>query len=256
MEAGEDQVTCSRELIEGYMDRELDLNLNAQVEEHLAACPECSATYARLREQQAAIRSEAPYYPAPVSLERSVRAAVMRASAEEFEKPRPSTAWRWLALAAILLTAISLGLTAYSQLRSRASERELLAQNIISSHVRSTVGTHLLDVVSTDQHTVKPWFSGKLDFSPNVKDLAADGFPLIGGRVDYVSDRVVAALVFKRRQHVINLFTWPSKSDTKESQFERNGYNVLQWTDGSMTYWAVSDVGPADLRLFRDLYKK
>ncbi len=133
----------------------------------------------------------------------------------------------------------------------------MMAQNILSSHVRSLIGTHLLDVVSTDRHTVKPWFNGKLDFSPDVRDFASDGFPLIGGRIEYVSGRTAAALVYHRRQHVINVFTWPSSpDDAKESHFSRNGYNELEWTNGSMTYWAVSDVALADLQKFKDLWMK
>ncbi len=114
-----------------------------------------------------------------------------------------------------------------------------------------------MDVVSTDQHTVKPWFNGKLDYSPEVKDFAAQGFPLVGGRIEYIADRPVAALVYHRRQHVVNLFTWPSTpSDTAESHFSRNGYNVVQWSNASMTYWAVSDIPSAEVDQFQALCMK
>jgi anti-sigma factor RsiW len=104
---------------------------------------------------------------------------------------------------------------------------------------------------------VKPWFNGKLDFSPDVRDFAAQGFPLVGGRIEYIVDRPVAALVYHRRQHVINLFTWPStQSDAKQSQFSRNGYNVVQWSNGSMTYWAVSDIPAAEVHQFEALCSK
>ena len=132
-----------------------------------------------------------------------------------------------------------------------------MAQNILADHVRSLIGTHLLDVPSTDQHTVKPWFNGKLDFSPEVKDFAAQGFPLIGGRLDYLMDRTVAALVYGRRQHIINVFTWPAgPAPTTQRQFSRNGYNAIHWSHGSMTFWAVSDVALPELAQFKDLYEK
>ncbi len=133
----------------------------------------------------------------------------------------------------------------------------MIAQNVLSNHIRSLIGTHLLDVPSSDRHTVKPWFNGKLDFSPEVKDFASQGFPLIGGRLDYLTDRTVAALIYGRRQHVINLFTWPADSSpVKESFFSRNGYNVVHWTHGAMTCWAVSDIATPELVQFKQLYEK
>jgi anti-sigma factor RsiW len=118
------------------------------------------------------------------------------------------------------------------------------------------LANHLSDVVSIDQHTVKPWFSGKLDFAP-VKDLASQGFPLAGGRLDYLDDRAVAALVYKRRQHTINLFLWPSPaSDSGFRSLTIRGYNVVYWSHAQMAYWAVSDVNAAELGEFaRDLEK-
>jgi anti-sigma factor RsiW len=161
-----------------------------------------------------------------------------------------------LAMAASVLLTCSLAWNV-AELRSRAPEKEVLAQNILSSHLTSLLGTHLLDVVSSDQHTVKPWFNGKLDFSPEVKDLATDGFPLAGGRIEYLSGRTVAALVYQRRKHIINVFTWPStRSDAKESHFSRNGYNELEWSNGFMTYWAVSDVPETDLQQLKSLLVK
>jgi anti-sigma factor RsiW len=132
-----------------------------------------------------------------------------------------------------------------------------MAQQVVSSHIRSLQANHLSDIVSTDQHTVKPWFSGKLDFAPVVKDLAAQGFPLEGGRLDYLDNRPVAALVYKRRQHTINLFLWPTPgSDSGARTFSIRGYNLAHWTRSHMAYWAVSDVNAGDLAEFvRDLDK-
>jgi anti-sigma factor RsiW len=249
-------MNCSGELIEAYMDEELDPSLKAAVEEHLSTCHDCSDALARLREQKAGIKLAAPYYTAPVSLERALRGALARAAADEARPNRRETNWRWLAIAASILLALSLAWN-LTRLRPGIAERDLVAQGVLSDHIRSLMGEHLLDVPSTDQHTVKPWFAGKLDFSPDVRDLAADGFPLVGGRLDYLMNRTVAALVFRRRQHVINLFTWPSDSAaTAEDHFSQNGYNVVRWTHGGMTYWAVSDLGLSELEQFRDLYRK
>jgi anti-sigma factor RsiW len=249
-------MNCSRDLIEAYMDEELDPGLRAAVEEHLSNCPACSEAHSRFREQQASIRAIAPYYTAPAQLQQSVRAALQRAAANEAAVKARNTPWRWLAIAASILLAISVAWNVRRP-QPRTVENDLVAQNILSDHIRSLIGTHLLDVPSSDQHTVKPWFNGKLDFSPEVKDFASQGFPLIGGRLDYLTDRTVAALIYRRRQHVINLFTWPADSSAvTDSHFSRNGYNAVHWTHGAMTCWAVSDIAITELEQFRSLYEK
>src|SRR5439155_21970911 len=142
---------------------------------------------------------------------------------------RPSGSWRWIAIAASILLAVSAALN-ITLFRSHRDDRDTITENIVSSHVRSLIGTHLLDVPSSDQHTVKPWFNGKLDFAPDVKDLASQGFPLIGGRIDYMADQPVAALIYKRRQHVINLFVWPSTSSVSSAEeLNLKGYNLIHW---------------------------
>jgi anti-sigma factor RsiW len=249
-------MNCSRDLIEAYMDEELDPGLTASVEEHLSGCLSCSEVYSRFREQRAEIRSAAPYYTAPAQLERSIRDALRQAVANETRAAARNLPWRWLAIAASILLAISVSWNLRPSSK-RTAEYDLLAQNIFAGHIRSLIGSHLLDVPSTDQHTVKPWFNGKLDFSPEVKDLAAQGFPLIGGRLDYLTNRPVAALVFGRRQHVINLYTWPSDpTASSPSQFSRNGYNAIHWSHGSMTFWAVSDLALTELAQFKELYQE
>jgi anti-sigma factor RsiW len=132
-----------------------------------------------------------------------------------------------------------------------APESQMLAEQVVSSHIRSLMANHLSDVVSTDQHTVKPWFSGKLDFAPVVKDLAPKGFPLVGGRLDYINNHSAAALVYKRRQHTINLFLWPSsESDSSPRSITIKGFNVVEWTHSHMAYWAVSDLNADELTEF------
>ena len=245
---------CSRELIEGYLDEELGSNIRAEVQEHLANCRTCSETYARIQQQKADIRAMAPAYTAPEILQHSVRSAVRLEAQRETATHERHVNWRWLAIAAAVLLVVSMAWN-LTRLLPGLAGNDLLAQNILSSHVRSLIGTHLLDVPSSDQHTVKPWFNGKLDFSPQVKDLASQGFPLIGGRIEYLADKAVAALVYGRRQHVINLFTWPAASSTgKTSEWSRNGYNLVHWTDSGMTYWAVSDITSAELQQFKNLY--
>jgi anti-sigma factor RsiW len=248
-------MNCSRELIEGYLDRELDLMLSSEVERHLADCHVCSGIYSELDKQRQAIRSLAPHYPAPQQLRLSIREALKNAPADRIA-PSPVREWRRGAIAASVLLAASVAWN-LTLLRSRRADQDALPQNLIASHVRSLIGTHLLDVASTDQHTVKPWFNGKIDFSPQVKDLGNRGFPLIGGRIEFAANRRVAALVYRRRQHVINLFTWPlSSTDTGKSRFAQDGFNVVHWSDGMMTYWAISDLDAADLLEFMDLYRK
>ncbi len=247
-------MNCSDEFIGGYLDQELDLSLQVEFEHHLAVCGHCSEIYAMLQTQRSEIRLCAPYYPAPARLERAIGEALRKRSEAERAAVRPGPAWRWLAIAASVLLVVSISFYASG---FRHAQSEAIAQTLIASHVRSLMANHLLDVASTDQHTVKPWFNGRIDFSPEVQDFGPQGFPLIGGRLDYVDGKTVAALIYRRRQHLINLFTWPARSSyTKDSQFARNGFNVLQWSEGSMTYWLVSDLDSAELREFRRLCGK
>jgi anti-sigma factor RsiW len=164
--------------------------------------------------------------------------------------PRGATwGWRGVGIAATLFAIVSLSLVFI--LKSPSAE-ELLSQEIVSSHVRSLMADHLTDVPSTDQHTVKPWFNGKVDFSPQVTDLTQQGFTLVGGRLDYVENKPVVALVYLRRKHFINLFTWLSSVDAHDAgkTWTRQGYNLIHWTKSSMTYWAVSDITPTELEEF------
>jgi anti-sigma factor RsiW len=136
-----------------------------------------------------------------------------------------------------------------------SSPDEALIQQVVSSHIRSLMANHLVDVASTDQHTVKPRFDGKLDFAPPVIDLASKGFHLVGGRLDYLDNRPVAALVYRYQKHIINLFIWPSTSgeDTTPQMTSQQGYNVIYWKQSGMDYWAVSDVGEAQVQQFAHL---
>jgi anti-sigma factor RsiW len=244
----------SREL-GAYLDEELDADLQTEVQTHMAGCSSCSDAYARLRAQRDNIRSHAPHYEVPAVLRGSVLAALRGEAANETRAGlRTSRSWGWLAIAASILLCVSAGWNAIL-LRSRTAESDILAENLLASHVRSLIGTHLMDVPSSDQHTVKPWFNGKLDFSPDVKDLTSQGFPLLGGRIEYISERPVAALVYGRRKHIINVFTWPVTAAPGVSRWSRQGYNLVHWAREGMDYWAISDITVEELQQFRDLYE-
>ena len=249
-------MTCFslRPMIEALVDGELDASQQLRILEHLEGCPSCSGEHERLRTLQTDVRASATYFRAPDYLRQRVIDNPCPAKVQPLHAPpaRRTFAWMLFAAASVVL-AISLG-TNLVLLRSHRSETQLVAQEVLSGHMRSLLGSHLFDVISSDGHTVKPWFAGKLDFSPNVKDLASQGFPLSGGRVDYLAGRPVAALVFRRGQHVINLFTWPSaRSENMETT--QAGYNLVEWTENGMAYWAASDLNLAELKQFENLYR-
>jgi anti-sigma factor RsiW len=160
---------------------------------------------------------------------------------------------RWLQVGAAVAATAVVTWTAALQF----SGQDLVAEQVISGHARSVLTNHLTDVATSDQHTVKPWLSSKLDFSPRVTDLTTAGFPLEGGRLDYLDGRPVAALVYHRRQHVINLFVWPETNADKMLPMQtlsKNGYHLLHWSDSDMTYWAISDLDSGELKDFADKY--
>jgi anti-sigma factor RsiW len=164
--------------------------------------------------------------------------------------------WNWLALAAAIVLAAIIGATLFPRLWQPAAD-QFLATQLIASHIRSLMADHITDVASSDQHTVKPWLDTKLDFAPPVVDLSTEGFPLIGGRLDYLDNRPVAALVYGRRKHFINLFVWPAASDAAKAPktITREGYQLLHWADSDFNYWAVSDVNGDDLQLFKQQFE-
>jgi anti-sigma factor RsiW len=249
-------ITCrsALSLIEPYIDGELDAAQKADVERHLNECPNCELVHRRLSGLGTDLRTLAPRYEASDLLRARVLSGVRKAAATKPRRafiPWPSGAW---AIAATVLLAVSAGWNVML-LRSQRNPAAEVAQEIVSSHVRSLIGDHLLDVPSTDQHNVKPWFNGKLDYAPDVKDFAAAGFPLIGGRVDYIGHRPVAALVYKRRQHAINLFVWPSGGPLSMPE-AASGFHLVAWTAAGMNYCAISDLNPPELRQFTDLYRR
>jgi len=230
-------------LLGAYLDGELDLTTCMALEEHLAGCESCRQKLEADQELVAVIQSETPRFEASPFLKTRIHAA-LRA-----EKSLPLPFWRraWLlpgvAVAALLILA---GYIYY-----QAPGIPPLVQEAMADHVRSLQVSHLMDVASTDQHTVKPWFAGKLDYSPQVVDLAPAGYPLIGGRLDVLDDRNVAALIYQCRKHYINLFIWPSNGPSLPGRlYVRNGYHALGWTRSGMNYMAVSELGEQEFADF------
>lgn len=243
----------THELIHGYLDGELDLVKSLEIEKHLAHCDACTQNYEALRSLQLKLSDNSLRFDPPASLEKRLRSSLRRE-----EKPQPVIfRWRWAFAAASVLAAVVIIWT-IAAISSRQSPDDVLAQEVVASHVRSLMANHLTDVPSSDRHTVKPWFDGKLDFSPVVKDLSQQGFSLYGGRLDYIGNRPVAALVYQRRQHSINVFVWPATQapTVNGKASERQGYNVIRWSNAGMTYWAVSDLNLAELQQFVQLLQE
>lgn len=233
-------------VLNGYIDGELDLIRSLEVEAHLESCPICSKVQRNLLAIRERLSSGDFYFNASPGLERRIRAALPQQSRTPW-LPVPA---RWMA------AAVSVAIVAIAVWRVAPRSTETgLAQEVVSSHIRSLMASHLTDVASSDQHTVKPWFAGKLDFSPVVKDLATEGYPLAGGRLDYIGGRPVAALVYQRRKHIINVFTWPAARESRTEETGHNGYHVLHWSHAGMACWAVSDVNGSDLEEFARLLR-
>jgi anti-sigma factor RsiW len=237
-------------LIHGYVDGELDLMKSLEIEQHLQECPACAQAHASLQAVRAAIKNSALYFQTPPGLAKRVQLSVRRAShADRTLRERRGPL---LAVAASLALIMATG-WGLSRVLPARSEDAFLTEELVASHVRSQMlPSHRFDVASSDPHTVKPWFEGKLDFSPPVKDLADQGFPLVGGRLDYLHNRPVAALLYQRRKHSINLFIWPTASGSEPAtkKVKIKGYTMFKWTSSGMTYWAVSDLNDTELQEF------
>lgn len=237
------------ELLHAYADGELDLVSGRDIEQHLRSCEDCRHIEQQIHALRDALASDAPAYRAPAHLRRNVRAALRREA-----KSGREISWPWLVFATGAVCALLFFAATLFQY-ARATNNAIVDQ-LIGNHVRSLLATHLVDVASSNQHTVKPWLDGKIDFAPPVRDLSSDGFPLAGGRLDYLDGRTVVALVYHRNQHPINLFITPAPTnhDTTPQLITRRGYCVFHWTHGEMEYWAVSDLNQTELHQFADLF--
>jgi anti-sigma factor RsiW len=245
----------ARRLIQPYADGELDAAGILELEPHLRDCRECALAWRNVQGLKKALAQDALYFTAPKELRRSLTAELRAQAGGRTRRMRWS--WSWLA-AASYSTALACVVFLLAVTFVRPSAQQQLAQEVTSCHIRSLMAGHELDVISTDQHTVKPWFAGKLDFSPPVKDLAGQGFPLTGGRLDYLGGHAAAALVFQRNKHVINLFVWPTTvADARPVALAPiQGYNLVHWSQARMNFWAVSDLNEAELMEFAEAYGK
>jgi anti-sigma factor RsiW len=244
----------ARTLTHPYIDGELDLTQSLEIEGHLAECAACNHAYQSQQVLRQALSAGPLYYRAPAGLHKRVMTTVRQENRSTAPRSLPRS-WLGVAAALVLIAVIGWGLTRNQAL---STQRDLVADEVLSSSMRSLIAGPLIDIQSSDQHTVKPWFAGKLDFSPSVPDFAGQGFPLAGGRLDYVDNRPVAALVYRHQQHVINLYTWPTPGSTNPSVQEqkRQGYQLFGWTQDGMTCWAVSDMDAGELRQFVQLMRQ
>jgi len=270
-------MTCDEaiKLMDGYLDGELDPITSQAIEQHLRDCGHCDQAYKTHGSLIRAIGNATPYFKASAELRERIQSSLREETTDHpvrngvrgaqvlFHKRRSERRsilseipWNWLSLAAAIVLAAVIILNVVPGLQ-RPGTDQFLATQLIASHVRSLMANHLTDVASSDQHTVKPWLDAKLDFAPAVVDLSSDGFPLIGGRLDYLDNRPVAALIYERRKHFINLFVWPAGSNTigATNAMSHQGYQLLHWVDSDFNYWAVSDVNSNDLQTFKSKFE-
>jgi anti-sigma factor RsiW len=255
-------VDCTQiqNLIHAYFDRELDLVRQLEIEHHFPDCHECARAHESLQTLHAGLGAEALYYAAPAGLRERLQAAP-RSEAATFPRMRRAASWRWIGLAAAVAALVFLGwglgqfvrLPSVSPYVPLSAADSRLAQDVVASHVRSLMAAHLVDVQSDNGHVVKPWFIGKVDVAPDVKDdLTLEGFSLVGGRLDYFDNRPVAAIVYRKDKHIINLFLSRSEPDEAETiqSGKLRGYELRYWAQSGVSCWAVSDLNATDLNEF------
>jgi anti-sigma factor RsiW len=245
-------MTCDEAeiLLHALIDGELDAGHAREVEDHIAGCPRCAAQLAAYRDMSQAVAGADLRFTAPAGLRLRIEAALPRAQA-----PSRRAVLRGFAMGSAVSAIAATGIVA---IVLRSDDEARITSEIVSAHLRSLQAGHLTDVLSTDQHTVKPWFNGKLDVAPPVPDLTAQGFTLIGGRLDYVDARALGAIVYRRRLHVINLFVAQTASaEPRAAKAETfQGFNIRRWSEGGLNYWAVSDLAADELAEFGDKFQR
>jgi len=243
-------------LLNAFVDNELDAANTVAFEQHLKTCPSCVEAFAEIRAVQEAMHAPGVAYEAPEPFRRRLNIALQAEAAPPRRQARPKSGFGWAAWGVLgsggtLASAgVALALLVGVQTPATAFEGEL-----VSDHIRSMLADHLMDVPTSDRHTVKPWFDGKVSFAPMVVDFAGQGYPLAGGRLDWARGQRVAAIVYRRRLHVINVFVMPTASAPAGARDgSKDGYNLVHWSSGGQTCWAVSDLDRKELQQFRDLY--
>ena len=253
-------MTCdnARMLLTAYVDSELDVAHSLEIEGHLSTCVACARIVENQQRLRSAIQSSSLSYEPSDSLEGRIQSALRAAapSSQTIEEQRSSNGtgsrraglrWQWIAVAAAILLAIVVA--GRIPIGRTPASGDLVAQEILDSHLRSLMPGHLTDVESSDRHTVKPWFDGKIEFSPPVDDFAPQGFPLAGGRLDSISGQTVAVLVYKRNKHLINVYVWPSTAPAAApASTASQGYNIIHWTQAGSTWWMISDLNLEELQ--------
>lgn len=238
---------CAK-LLHAYLDNELDAASAIHVGMHLEACAGCKTGLKDMQALRAGLRQKLPYHEAPGALRQNILSQIRK----DVQPARPSTPWRWL-MPAFSAAALAMAAVLYV---AAPGAQDVLADEIVASHVRSLMEQHLTDVASSDRHTVKPWFAGKLDFSPPVYDFTAQNYPLIGGRLDYIRHQTVAALSYRRNKHVINVFIMPTdETDSGMQTQSMRGYNLVAWRQNHLSFEAVSDLNAKELEELCELIK-
>ena len=253
-------MTCDEAeiLLHALIDGELDAGHARDVENHIADCPHCAAALAAFREMSKAVAGMNLRYTAPPGLRQRIEASLPQPTAQTPPSrtlaPNRRSVLRGFAMGSAVSALAATGLIAIVM---RNDDEQRILSEVVTAHLRSLQAGHLIDVVSTDQHTVKPWFNGKLDVSPPVVDLTAQGFTLIGGRLDYVDARAIGAVVYRRRQHIINLFVaQTANTERHAAKMETmQGFNVRRWSEQGMNFWAVSDVSADELVEFGEKFQ-
>ncbi len=239
------------QLVDAYIDGELDLANSVSMEEHIKNCTTCRQLVAERSQFVQLIQEQLPRTQPSPFLATRVRSRSKLRQEEPALTHRSIPLFAWMGVPTIGLVV---ALITFTVLHSNPASD--LTEEAVSDHIRSLLANHLMDVASTDQHTVKPWFAGKLDYSPPVIDFSEQGYPLVGGRLDILDHRTVAAVIYQRRKHYINLFVWPADSAAlSESIREKNGYHVFQWSKSGMNYMAVSELGEKELKEFVQMMK-
>jgi len=254
-------MTCDEAeiLIHALADGELDAGHALEVEAHVVACPRCAAELAAIRQMKQMLASTDLSYKAPSALRQRIEAALPAAEPAVVTplvvRPSRRSLLKGFAMGSAVSALAATGLVA---IVLRNDDQQRIEAEIVSAHLRSLQAGHLTDVISTDQHTVKPWFNGRLDVAPPVIDLTAQGFTLIGGRLDYVDARAIGAVVYRRRQHVINLFvSLISDTESHSARMETvQGFNIRRWSAHGLNYWAISDLGADELNEFGERFER
>lgn len=240
-----------RDLLDMLIDKELMQDEAKAVEDHLATCPECSHEYESLLGTSNTLKDNLMRYSAPDVLKARIHNGLSQSVMEEPKVMLKSSGsrWPWLAAAGVIIALASSALT-YSTVMQEAASHAT-SDEVLASHVRSLMPGHLTDVASTNQHNVKPWFNGRVNLSPAVPAMDSAGFTLVGGRLDYLQGRPVAAVVYGIRQHLINVYSFPDAgADVSPSDESRQGYHLVHWRSGGIAYWVVSDLNTRELSGF------